>query len=132
MTSPPKPPTGLLPASRARWRAFWDSPSAALVNLESDLARLERWIRSADEYERAAKIVRDARLVKGSMGQPTLNPLAGYLVHLEGIITRAETEFGMTPAARIRLNRDLLSRLPKDDHDFEDELSTPVRDAEKP
>jgi hypothetical protein len=38
----------------------------------------------------------------------------------------------MTPAARIRLNRDLLSRLPKDDHDFEDELSTPVRDAEEP
>lgn len=128
----PKPPTGLLASSRARWRAFWDSPSAALVNLDSDLPRLERWVRSADEYERAAKIVRDARLVKGSMGQPTLNPLVGYLVHLEGIITRAETEFGMTPAARIRLNRDLLSRLPKDDHDFEDELSTPVRDAEKP
>jgi P27 family predicted phage terminase small subunit len=132
MTSPPKPPTGLLPASRVRWRQFWDSPSAALVNSDSDLPRLERWIRSADEYERAAKIVRDARLVKGSMGQPTLNPLVGYLVHLEGIITRAETEFGMTPAARIRLNRDLLSRLPKDDHDFENELSTPVRDAEKP
>jgi P27 family predicted phage terminase small subunit len=137
MTSLPKPPTGLLPSSRARWRAFWDSPSAALVNLESDLARLTRWVQAADEYERAAKIVRDARLVKGSMGQPTLNPLVGYLVHLEGIITRAETEFGMTPAARIRLNRDLLSRLPKDDHDdLDDELSTPVpapvRDGQDP
>ena len=127
MTSPPKPPTGLLASSRARWRAFWDSPSAALVNLESDLPRLARWIQASDEYERAAKVVRDTRLVKGSMGQPTLNPLVAYLTHLEGIITRAEAEFGMTPAARIRLNRDMLSRLAKDGpDDLDDELSTPT------
>jgi P27 family predicted phage terminase small subunit len=133
MTSPPKPPLGLLKGSRDRWRAFWDSPSAALVNHESDLPRLMRWIQAADEYERSAKIVRDARLVKGSTGQPVLNPLVAYLVHLEGIITRAETEFGMTPAARIRLNRDLLSRLPADDHDdLDDELSTPVRHRQDP
>jgi P27 family predicted phage terminase small subunit len=132
VTSPPKPPTGLLPASRARWRAFWDSPSAALVNLESDLPRLTRWIQAADEYERSARVVRETRLVRGSTGQPTLNPLVGYLVHLEGIMTRAETEFGMTPAARLRLNRDLLSRLPKDDDDLSDELSAPVRDGQKP
>ena len=141
MTSPPKPPTGLLASSRTRWRQFWDSPSAALVNLESDLPRLVRWIQAADEYDRTAAVVRKTRLVKGSMGQPTLNPLVGYLTHLEGIITRAEAEFGMTPAARIRLNRDLLSRLAKDGpDDLDDELSTPtggfvppaVRDGEEP
>lgn len=132
-SSPPKPPPGLLPATRTRWRAFWDSPSAALVNLDSDLPRLARWIQAADEYDRAAKIVRGARLLKGSTGQPALNPLVGYLVHLEGIITRAETEFGMTPAARIRLNRDLLSRLPGDDYDDLDaELSAAVRDDAGP
>ena len=138
----PKPPAGLLASSRARWRQFWDSPSAALVNTESDLPRLVRWIQAADEYDRAAKVVRTSRLVKGSMGQPVLNPLIGYLVHLEGVMTRAEAEFGMTPLARIRLNRDLLSRLAKDGpDDLDDELSTPaggrlvpapVRDGEEP
>lgn len=105
-TSPPKPPTGLLKPSRVRWWAFWASPAATAVNLDSDLPRLERWIQASDEYDRAAKTVRQARLVKGSMGQPVLNPLVNYLAHLEPIITRAETDFGMTPAARTKLKLD--------------------------
>ncbi len=106
MTSLPKPPTGLLPSSRARWRQFWESQSARVVDLDSDLPRLVRWIQAADEYDRAAKVVRTSRLVKGSMGQPVLNPLVAYLIHLDTLISRAETEFGMTPAARQRLKLD--------------------------
>jgi phage terminase small subunit len=49
-------------------------------------------------------VVREARLVKGSMGQPVLNPLVGYLAQLEAMITRTEKEFGMTPMARTRLD----------------------------
>lgn len=105
-TSPPNPPTGLLKTSRDRWRSFWESPAAKAVNLDSDLPRLERWIQASDEYDRAAKTVRQARLVKGSMGQPVLNPLVSYLAHLEGVIRSAETDFGMTPAARTRLKLD--------------------------
>jgi P27 family predicted phage terminase small subunit len=67
------------------------------------MPRLIRWIQAADEYDRTAKVVRDTRLVKGSMGQPVLNPLVAYLIHLDTLISRAETEFGMTPAARMRL-----------------------------
>jgi P27 family predicted phage terminase small subunit len=100
----PKPPAGLLKSSRDRWQRFWESPAAHAVNLDSDLPRLIRWIQASDEYERAAKVVREARLVKGSMGQPVLNPLVTYLVHLEGILSRTEKEFGMTPASRARLN----------------------------
>ena len=106
MISPPKPPVGLLKASRDRWRQFWESPAAQAVNMESDLPRLVRWIQASDEYDRAARTVREARLVKGSMGQPVLNPLVAYLVHLEGLISRAEAEFGMTPAARHRMKLD--------------------------
>jgi P27 family predicted phage terminase small subunit len=102
----PKPPAGLLPATRARWRAFWESQSARVVDLDSDLPRLVRWIQAADEYDRAAKVVRTSRLVKGSMGQPVLNPLVAYLIHLDTLISRAETDFGMTPAARLRLKLD--------------------------
>ena len=103
MTSPPKPPAGLLKPSRDRWRQFWASPAARAVHLESDLPRLIRWIQATDEYDRTAKVVVQSRLVKGSMGQPVLNPLVAYLIHLEGAISKAETEFGMTPMARHRL-----------------------------
>ena len=106
MTSPPKPPVGLLKGSRDRWRQFWESPAAQAVNMESDLPRLVRWIQASDEYDRAARTVREARLVKGSMGQPVLNPLVAYLIHLESLISRAEAEFGMTPAARHRMKLD--------------------------
>lgn len=103
MTSPPKPPAGLLKPSRDRWNQFWASDAAAAVTLASDLPRLVRWIKAADEYDRAAAVVVKSRLVKGSMGQPVLNPLIAYLAHLEGIIERAEAEFGMTPMSRQRL-----------------------------
>lgn len=132
MTSSPKPPAGLLKVSRDRWQEFWKSPAAAAVNLESDLPRLVRWIQASDEYDRTAQVVRRARLVKGSMGQPVLNPMVSYLVHLEGILTRTEKDFGMTPAARARLN---LGRSPVDDELeelFAELGSTEVRDAADP
>ena len=99
----PRPPAGLLKPARDRWRKFWDSQAAQVVDLDSDLPRLARWIEATDEYDRAAKIVRQSRLVRGSMNQPVLNPLVAYLIHLDGLISRAEAEFGMTPMARKRL-----------------------------
>jgi P27 family predicted phage terminase small subunit len=95
---------GLLKPSRDRWRQFWESPAAKAVHAESDLPRLVRWIHATDEYDRAVKVVRASRLVRGSMGQPVLNPLVAYLMYLEGLISKAEGEFGMTPMARHRLN----------------------------
>lgn len=106
MTPHPKPPSGLLTSSRERWASFWGSQAALAVDLASDMPRLIRWIQVSDEYDRTAKAIRQARLVKGSMGQPVLNPLVSYLMHLESMITRTEKEFGMTPAARSRLKMD--------------------------
>ena len=100
----PKPPNGLLKAARDRWAQFWESQAALAVDLASDMPRLIRWIQVTDEYDRAANVIRQARVVKGSMGQPVLNPLVSYLTHLEAMITRTEREFGMTPMARARLN----------------------------
>lgn len=103
MTERPDPPAGLLKAARDRWEAWWTSPAAGDVDLSSDLPRLIRWIEQTDEYDRVAAVVRKTRLVKGSQGQPVANPLIGYLGQLEGQITRAETDFGMSPLARHRL-----------------------------
>ena len=99
----PRPPAGLLKPARDRWRKFWESQAASVVDLDSDLPRLVRWVHATDEYDRAAKVVKQARLVRGSTGQPSLNPLVAYLVHLDGVISRAEADFGMTPLARLKL-----------------------------
>lgn len=102
MTSP-DPPKNLLKASRDRWAAFWASDAAAAVDVAADMGRLVRWVEQTDEYDRVAKVCRASRLVRGSMGQPVLNPLFSYLAQLETQISRAETEFGMSPLARSRL-----------------------------
>lgn len=99
----PPAPRGLLKSSRDRWDAFWRSDVSQTVDRESDMNKLERWIGAVDEYARALKVFKTARLVKGSTGQPTLNPLAGYMGTLDAQISKAEQEFGMTPLSRLRL-----------------------------
>jgi P27 family predicted phage terminase small subunit len=99
----PRAPTGLLDASRRRWKAFWNSAVAKAVDLDADLYRVERWIGCVDEYERVNAAFKKTRLVKGSTGQPALNPLATYLQQLLGEINKAEAELGLTPLARMRL-----------------------------
>lgn len=104
----PKPPPGLLIASVRRWERFWTSQVAEVIDLDSDLPTLRRWIEASDEFERTARIIKNTgRLVQGSMGQPVLNPLYGLLRDLHAQIARAESEFGMTPMARLRLGLQL-------------------------
>ena len=99
----PRAPAGLLASSRKRWRAYWESNLAQAADRQVDLPRIERWIETTDEYERVNAIFKQTRLVKGSTGQPALNPLASYLANLSAELRAAETELGMTPLARQRL-----------------------------
>jgi P27 family predicted phage terminase small subunit len=96
-------PKGLLAASKRIWTAFWNSPVSHAVDVDADRYRVERWISTVDEYERINAIFRQTRIVKGSTGQPVLNPLAQYLQQLLAEINKAETELGLTPLARMRL-----------------------------
>ncbi len=99
----PKPPIGLLDKSRKRWRSYWESHVARVVDPTVDLHRVERWIQYVDEWDRMVPILRKSRLVKGSAGQLVMNPLAGYLKQLEDNIARAEETLGLTPRARLQL-----------------------------
>jgi P27 family predicted phage terminase small subunit len=99
----PRAPAGLLAISRKRWQAYWRSNLVQAVDREVDLPRIERWIEISDEYEKVNAVVKQTRLVKGSVGQPTLNPLVSYLSVLLAELRAAETELGMTPLARQRL-----------------------------
>ena len=99
----PRAPVGLLAISRKRWRAYCLSNLARAVDRQVDLPRIEPWIEISDEYEKVYAIFKQTRLVKGSTGQPALNPLSGYIVSLWAELRTAETELGMTPLARQRL-----------------------------
>src|SRR4051812_21723633 len=81
----PEPPKGLLVASIERWEAYWQSQVAQIARDSGgiDLPGLHRWILNVDEWTRAMRALRRKRVVLGSMGQPTLNPLAGYLAQRE-------------------------------------------------
>lgn len=132
MTSP-EPPAGLLKASRERWAAFWASPAAERVDMQSDLPRLIRWVEQADEYDRVSKVCKKTRLVRGSTGQPVLNPLFNYLAQLEAQIARTESDFGMTPLARYRMGGDVKEDTPQEATTY-DELTRRriARGAEPP
>jgi P27 family predicted phage terminase small subunit len=96
-------PKGLLAATKRIWAAYWQSPVSRAVDREADRYRVERWITTVDEYERINAIFKQTRIVKGSTGQPVLNPLSQYLQQLLAEINKAETELGLTPLARMRL-----------------------------
>ncbi len=100
---PPVPPGRYLAATRALWERFWTSPVAQLVNRESDMPRLMRWVSYFDEWVRAMRQFRRERLVRGSMGQMVINPMAAYALRLEKEIAKIEEKFGLTPLDRMRL-----------------------------
>jgi P27 family predicted phage terminase small subunit len=99
----PRAPAGLLASSRKRWRTYWESNLAQAVDRQVDLARIERWILTSDEYEKVSATLKQVPLVKGSTGQPAMNPLLSYFSALLAELRAAETELGMTPLARQRL-----------------------------
>jgi P27 family predicted phage terminase small subunit len=94
---------GLLKPSVEAWEAFRRSEVAQAIDVASDMPRVERWITYLDEWGRAMRALRKARLSTGSTGQLVLSPLAGYVRQLEVALAAAETELGMTPLARMKL-----------------------------
>jgi hypothetical protein len=89
----PRAPSGLLASTRRDWRTYWEGPKSKLVTPE-DLPALVRLFQMRDDLEREARIFREARLVKGSMGQWRMNPLADHIIKLEAAISRLENEYG--------------------------------------
>lgn len=104
-SAPPMPKLSgkCLAATEALWERFWASPIAQLVNRESDMPRLARWIYYCDEWLRSLRGFRRQRLVTGSRGQPVINPLGDHLLKLEKEINKCEEKFGLTPLDRMRL-----------------------------
>ena len=91
------------PETAALWEAFWTATIAQVVDRESDMPRLLRWIAYWDEWFRSMRAFRRRRMVEGSMGQPAVNPLSAYITAVERKIESIEEKFGLTPLDRMRL-----------------------------
>ncbi|CAN5324390.1 hypothetical protein BH20ACT24_BH20ACT24_16180 [soil metagenome] len=99
---PPPPPSGLSESSRGEWDTFWEGEVAFAVR-DADLPALRRLWQLRDEWDRCFRAFRRRRFVEGSTGQPVISPAAGELHRLEGDIRALESQFGLTPASRLRL-----------------------------
>ncbi len=100
---PPAPPAGLLAETVADWQAFWTSALASAAVPATDLPAITRLFRLRDERERMARVVRKARVVLGSEGQPRANPLYSQINSFDAEIRQIEDRFGLTPMARLKL-----------------------------
>ena len=83
----PKPPSGLLAATRRAWARYWTSDVATVATV-ADHDLVERLFVLRDEHARALRAVRSTgeRLVSGSRQQPRLNPHLRLIFKLEGAI----------------------------------------------
>jgi len=102
----PEAPQGLLKQTRAQWVELWSSQLAQTI-AATDMPALERLFTLYDERHRAMRDFRKARLVRGSTGQPVLNPMGKLVKDLDGEIRQLEDRFGLSPQARLRLGIDL-------------------------
>jgi P27 family predicted phage terminase small subunit len=102
MKSEPPPPDDLTPELTAVWAALWQSDTAAVIE-ETDLPVVYRLFGLYAQHKKAADVVLQGLVVKGSVGQVRVNPLADHLLKLETAILRLENELGLTPMARARL-----------------------------
>lgn len=99
----PPPPAGIQAKAKRIWADFWAADVAQAVSVPGDLGRLHRWIWLWDEWLRMKKIADEQPFVIGSTGQPVISPATKRMEKIEEQLARAETEFGLTPLARLKL-----------------------------
>lgn len=99
----PEAPRGLLKVTRAAWNAYWSSPLADAVEIATDLPAIHRLFTLRDERERALRAYRKKRVVKGSQGQPVVNPVWSSAQKMDSEIRQLEDRLGLTPKARAQL-----------------------------
>lgn len=92
----------LLPTSLKEWDRLWSSDVARYWK-PSDIVTVERLVEALDERRRTRRACRAQRLVPGSMGQPTLNPLYAAVDKATREIQWCEDRLGLNPASRQRL-----------------------------
>ena len=115
------------------WNRLWSSDVAQVLELDSDIESVVRWVSLLDERERTFRAFRQKRMVEGSQGQPVLSPLWQVVQSCDRELRALEDRIGLSPRARLQLgityaeagksldelNR-LLERDDQDDAEIED------------
>ncbi len=98
---PPRPSSEWLAQTKRDWKALCADRPGQLQ--ERHVPAVRRLFKLRDQFARAMQGVDAAMLVKGSVGQIRLNPLADYAVRTLAAIDRMENELGLTPMGEARL-----------------------------
>ena len=86
------------------WNDFWSSQMAGPQILKvTDRPALKRLFDMRNRLVGALSSFDDEPIVVGSTGQPTLSPWAQEVHRLEGVVSKLEDKFGLTPMARMKL-----------------------------
>jgi P27 family predicted phage terminase small subunit len=101
--SKPPMPGGLLTSTQELWTCFWNSPLARAIEPQSDAPAILRYFSLLDERERLYRVFKRKRIVRGSQGQPILNPAGRALHGFDAELRQLEDRLGLTPRARLQL-----------------------------
>ena len=104
----PDPPAEVSAGAKERWRKFFMSPVAVLVDMRAHGEALTHWCRLISEREELWQEWLGEPTVLGSKAQRMTNPLWLTVRDLDREIARYEDQFGMTPLAQMRLGVEFL------------------------
>ena len=99
----PEAPAGIGEYAADAWEHFWRTPVSGLVDLNRDGERLRHWCRCVDQRHRLWTLWQSAPVIWDTNKELRTNPIYRQVIGLSLEIERAETHFGMTPLAKMRL-----------------------------
>jgi P27 family predicted phage terminase small subunit len=99
----PEAPEGLSEKNVKFWRDYWSSELARAADPQTDLQAITRLFTLYDERDKLDVAYRKAPLMKGSMGQPVVNPVRAVISACDADIIKLEDRFGLSPISRLRL-----------------------------
>lgn len=102
-TTVPPFPDGLSEELRESWEGYWSSPIANATEQGSKLKIVTRLWQLYDLREKHYLLYRNNPLVKGSTGQPVINPLGKQMQALDSQILQMEDRLGLNPKAQLYL-----------------------------
>ena len=92
-----------LAATIEAWGAYWSSPVSQAVDRRTGYQAVYRLFTLLDLRERAYRSYRRRPFLEGAEGRDVVNPQASLMLRMDQEIRLLGQEFGLTPAAQLRL-----------------------------
>ena len=99
----PAAPKEFLAATQEAWNRFWKSQVGRVLDVEIDLPAVTRLHSLMDERERAYRAYRRKRMIRGSTGQPVVNPMIRVVHDCDKEIRQMEDRLGKTIRSRAQI-----------------------------